>query len=152
MQYGPLLQSYKQKVYKINIRSHNVVLFEIGVARILKPAVVAAVIVVATEEITVEVPSEIAPIVNVNHEVSDRVANHMFKIIKNSLIKAGKLSFPAPNADTQKPTFEVFTPDPSYMPYTQQSSVTCHKCGYPNHLAPKCSGRPPTPMRRTDAV
>ena len=36
-------------------------------------------------------------------------------------------------------SFEVFTPDPNYMPYTQQSSITCHKCGYPNHLTPNCT-------------
>ena len=24
-------------------------------------------------------------------------------------------------------TFKVFTPDANYMPYTQQSSITCHK-------------------------
>ena len=44
-------------------------------------------------------------------------------------------------------TFEVFTPDANYMPYTQQSSITCHKCGYPNHLAPNCTLRGPAPRR-----
>ena len=46
------------------------------------------------------------------------------------------------NMDSQpRAIFEVFTPDPNYMPFTQQSSITCHKCGYPNHLAPNCTLR-----------
>ena len=45
-----------------------------------------------------------------------------------------------------QPTFEVFTPDPNYMPYTQQSTRTCYNCGYPNHLAKDCTvaRRPPS--------
>ena len=27
------------------------------------------------------------------------------------------------------------------MPYTQQPQITCHKCGYPNHLATNCTVR-----------
>ena len=27
------------------------------------------------------------------------------------------------------------------MPYTQQTQITCHKCGYPNHLATNCTVR-----------
>ena len=46
-------------------------------------------------------------------------------------------------------SFEVFTPDTNYMPYTQQSSITCHKCGYPNLLAPNCTLRGPAPRRGT---
>ena len=49
----------------------------------------------------------------------------------------------------QQASFEVFTPDPNYMPYTQQSSITCPKCGYPNHLAPNCSLKGPAPRRGT---
>ena len=49
----------------------------------------------------------------------------------------------------QQATFEVFTPDSNYMPYTQQSSITCHKCGYPNHLAPNCTLKGPAPRRGT---
>lgn len=51
------------------------------------------------------------------------------------------------NYNDSQPTFEVFTPDPNYMPYTQQSSITCHKCGYPNHLAPNCTMKGPPPRR-----
>ena len=40
-----------------------------------------------------------------------------------------------------QPSVEVFTPDPSYMPYTQQTQITCHKCGYPNHLTTNCTVR-----------
>ena len=46
-----------------------------------------------------------------------------------------------------QPSFEVFTPDPNYMPYTQQTQITCHNCGYPNHLATKCTVRKNTPRR-----
>ena len=67
---------------------------------------------------------------------------------------------PNQNAQTQHPgqqnlnlppqaSFEVFTPDPNYMPYTQQSSITCRKCGYPNHLAPNCTLKGPPPRRGT---
>ena len=42
---------------------------------------------------------------------------------------------------------EVFTPDPNYMPYTQQTQITCHKCGYPNHLATNCTVRKNPPRR-----
>ena len=44
-------------------------------------------------------------------------------------------------------SFEVFTPDPNYMPYTQQTQITCHKCGYPNHLATNCTVRKNPPRR-----
>ena len=66
---------------------------------------------------------------------------------QNTVANQGQPSFPTPNVDTQQPTFEVFTPDPNYMPFTQQSSVTCHKCGYPNHLAPNCTVVGPAPRR-----
>ena len=33
------------------------------------------------------------------------------------------------------------------MPYTQQTQITCHKCGYPNHLAKNCTGRKEPPHR-----
>ena len=66
---------------------------------------------------------------------------------RNTVANQEQPSFPTPNVDTQQPTFEVFTPDPKYMPYTQQSSVTCHKCGYPNHLAPNCTVVGPAPRR-----
>ena len=66
---------------------------------------------------------------------------------QNTVANQGQPSFPTPNVETQQPTFEVFTPDPNYMPYTQQSSVTCHKCGYPNHLAPNCTVVGPAPRR-----
>ena len=66
---------------------------------------------------------------------------------QNNATNQGQPSFPPPNTETQQPTFEVFTPDPNYMPYTQQSSVTCHKCGYPNHLAPNCTVVGPSPRR-----
>ena len=46
-----------------------------------------------------------------------------------------------------QPSFEVFTPDPNYMPYTKQTQITCHKCGYPNHLATNCTVRK-NPLRR----
>ena len=46
-----------------------------------------------------------------------------------------------------QPTFEVSTPDPNYMPYTQQSSRTCYNCGYPNHLAKDCTVARPPPNR-----
>ena len=46
-----------------------------------------------------------------------------------------------------QPSFEVFTPDPNYMPYTQQTQITCHKCGYPNHLATNCTVRKNPPRR-----
>ena len=46
-----------------------------------------------------------------------------------------------------QPSFEVFTPDPNYMPYTQQTQITCHKCGYPNHLATNCTLRKKPPRR-----
>ena len=64
-------------------------------------------------------------------------------------------NFQFQNAGQQNPNFqpqasvEVFTPDPNYMPYTQQSSITCHKCGYPNHLAPNCTLKGPAPRRGT---
>ena len=40
-----------------------------------------------------------------------------------------------------QPSFEVYTPDPNYMPYTQQTQITCNKCGYPNPLATNCTVR-----------
>ena len=46
-----------------------------------------------------------------------------------------------------QPSFEIFTPDPNYMPYTQQTQITCHKCGYPNHLATKCTVQKDPPRR-----
>ena len=46
-----------------------------------------------------------------------------------------------------QPSFKVFTPDPNYMPYTRQTQITCHKCGYPNHLATNCTV-PKTPPSR----
>ena len=46
-----------------------------------------------------------------------------------------------------QPSFEVFTPDPNYMPHTQQTQITCHECGYPNHLATKCTKRKNPPRR-----
>ena len=49
------------------------------------------------------------------------------------------------NSIQPQASFEVFTPDANYMPYTQQSSITCHKCDYPNHLAPNCTLRGPAP-------
>ena len=33
------------------------------------------------------------------------------------------------------------------MPYTQQTQITCHKCGYPNHLATNCTVRKNPPRR-----
>ena len=44
-------------------------------------------------------------------------------------------------------SFEVFTPDPNYTPYTQQTQITCYKCGYPNHLATICTVRKNPPRR-----
>ena len=44
---------------------------------------------------------------------------------------------------------EVFFPYPKYMPYTQQSSITCHRCGNPNHPAPNCTLKGPPPRRGT---
>ena len=38
-----------------------------------------------------------------------------------------------------RPTFEVFIADPNYMPYTQQSTTTSHKLGFPNHLTTVCT-------------
>ena len=46
-----------------------------------------------------------------------------------------------------QPSFEVFTPDSNYMPYTQQTQINCHKCGYPNHLAANCTVRKNPPRR-----
>ena len=46
-----------------------------------------------------------------------------------------------------QPWFEVFTPDPNYMPYTQKTQITCHKCGYPKHLATNCTIRKNPPRR-----
>ena len=64
---------------------------------------------------------------------------------QNTVANQGQPSFPTPNVDTQQPTFEVFTPDPNYLPYVRQSIATCHKCGYPNHLAPNCTAVGPAP-------
>ena len=33
------------------------------------------------------------------------------------------------------------------MPYTQQTQITCHNCGYPNHLATNCTVRKNPPRR-----
>ena len=33
------------------------------------------------------------------------------------------------------------------MSYTQQTQITCHKCGYPNHLATNCTVRKNPPRR-----
>ena len=38
-------------------------------------------------------------------------------------------------------TFEVLTSDPNYMLYRQQTQITCHKCGYPSHVATNCRVR-----------
>ena len=38
-------------------------------------------------------------------------------------------------------------PDPNYMSCTQQTQITCHKCGYPNHLATDCTVRRNPPRR-----
>ena len=46
-----------------------------------------------------------------------------------------------------QPSFEIFTPDPNYMPCTQQTQITCHKSGYPNHLATNSRVRKSPPRR-----
>ena len=46
-----------------------------------------------------------------------------------------------------QPSFEVFTPDPNCMPYIQQTQITCHKRGYPNHLATNCTVQKNPPRR-----
>ena len=46
-----------------------------------------------------------------------------------------------------QPSFQVFTPDPNSMPSTQQTQITCHKYGYPNHLATNCTVRKNPPRR-----
>ena len=46
-----------------------------------------------------------------------------------------------------RPSFEVFTPDPNFMPYIYQTQITCHKCGYPNQLATNCTVRKNPPRR-----
>ena len=46
-----------------------------------------------------------------------------------------------------RPSLEVVTPDPVYMPYTQETQITRHKCCYPNHLATNCTVRK-NPQRR----
>ena len=52
------------------------------------------------------------------------------------------------NSNSQpQPSFEVFTPDPNYMLYTQQTQITCQKCSYPNHLATNCAVRKNPPRR-----
>ena len=33
------------------------------------------------------------------------------------------------------------------MPYTQQTQITCHNCGYPSHLATNCTVRETHPRR-----
>ena len=66
---------------------------------------------------------------------------------QNNPSNFGAPSFPAPSVDANQSTFEVFTPDPNYMPFTQQSSTTCYKCGYPNHLAINCTLAGPPPRR-----
>ena len=54
------------------------------------------------------------------------------------------------NSNSQpQASFEVVTPDPKYMPYTQQSPIRCHKCGYLSHLAPNCTLKGPAPRRGT---
>ena len=35
----------------------------------------------------------------------------------------------------------------NHMPYTQETQITCHKCGYPNHLATNCTVRKNPPRR-----
>ena len=42
----------------------------------------------------------------------------------------------------------MFTPDPKYMPYTQQTQITCHNCGYRIHLATNCTVPKNPPRRR----
>ena len=33
------------------------------------------------------------------------------------------------------------------MPYAQQTQITCHKCGYPNHFMTNCTVRENPPRR-----
>ena len=46
-----------------------------------------------------------------------------------------------------QPSFEVFTPGLNYMPYTQQTQIACHKCGYPNHLVTNFTVQKDPPRR-----
>ena len=68
--------------------------------------------------------------------------------IQTFKIKTLKIKTQPQNSNFQpQPSFEVFTPDPNYMPYTQQTQITCHKCGYPNHLATNFTVRKNPPRR-----
>ena len=62
----------------------------------------------------------------------------------NSFFQPQSSSFQPHNRNSNsifqpRPSFDVFTPDPNYMPYTQKTQKPCHKCGYPNHLGTNCS-------------